>query len=108
VAKLRSLWSQVRNVPETICDLMKEMEILDPIVSEIEYEFGDGVARLSPLLFDDTAARLSEGYYREALRGLQELVKELEDQIESSQRSKRGMAKLKVVLKKEAVMRLQE
>jgi hypothetical protein len=108
VVKLRSLWSQVRNVPETIRDLMKEIEILDPIVSEMETEFGDGVARLSPLLFDDTAARLSAGYCREALEGLQELVRELVDQIESSQRSKRGVAKLKVVLKKVAVVRLEK
>jgi|SRR3569833_52391 len=108
VSKLRSLWDQVKDVPDTIRDLMTEIEILDPVVSDMEREFLDGALGLSPLLFNDTGARLSAGYCQAAVQDLRLLIADLAADIEDSRRRKRVAAKLKVVLKKETLERMQK
>lgn len=111
VLKLRELWKEVQEVPEKIQDLMREMEIWEPILSEIESNFevdptaGSNTVTSQP--FDSSIGRMSSSFCREALRDLQELVKELSNEISSAKTRKRGIAKVKVLLKKDDLKKSQ-
>lgn len=103
--KLRKLWEEVQDVPEKIQDLMRQIEIHEPLLAEVEqYLQADpltGVVAGISGPFDTSARRKISVYCRKALTDLQDLVNELSKEISSAQRKKRGIAKLKVVLRKD-------
>ncbi|KAK8862805.1 ankyrin repeat-containing protein [Apiospora arundinis] len=65
VSKLKRLWNETKNVPETIADLMIQIECLDPAIWEAETHFVH--TGLPPELWDDAAARKSANCCRIAL-----------------------------------------
>lgn len=110
VWKLKSLWQQVHEVPETMQDLMKQIEMMDPILSDYETNLGVQSASLinhSPTRHD-SPTNLSAAYGREALNNLRRLVEDLGEAIESEKRRRRTLAKMRVMLKNDTIKRFQE
>lgn len=99
IPKLKRLWDEIQNVPETISYLMKEIDILDPLIWEMEAPINERRASINSLLFDDTALRRSTEFCREAMNSLTRLVDDLRIQVDTEKKMKRRMGKLKVVLK---------
>ncbi|KAK7949323.1 uncharacterized protein PG986_010209 [Apiospora aurea] len=106
VLKLKKLWDEVRNVPQTIADLMMQIECLDPAIWDAETHFAEN--ELCPLLWDPTAARKSTQCCRIALQKLSDLVGDLSMHIDSARRVKRKLSCLKVVLKKDELRTLEK
>lgn len=108
IPKLKALWDEVQNVPETIHHLLKQIEILDPMVWEMENELNaHRTTIINPILFNDDVMRRSTQYCRESLQSLTDIVDDMGVQVQNLQKFKRGMAKVKVVLKKKTLMDLE-
>lgn len=109
--KLRELWTEVQCVPQKIQDIMRQIDIYEPILADIErhlnaYPMTGSDSGTSALLNASIGTKTSS-YCREAFNDLQDLVEDLSRQITSTQRSKRGIGKLKVLLKKDDLKRFQ-
>ena len=98
VLSLSRLWGEVRDVPETIRHLVEDLELSGQIVAEIETE----LLRSSPESLS-TAQRLVIERCRQAHRGLSDLVDDLGADIASLRRRKKLLARVKVLLKKDAL-----
>lgn len=109
--KLRELWKEVQHVPQKIQDIMSQMDIYEPILADIERYLNfhplTGSDRGTSALFNASIATKTSSYCKEAFNDLQDLVEDLSRQITSTQRSKRGIGKLKVLLKKDDLNRFQ-
>lgn len=103
--KLKQLWQKVHEVPETIAYLMKEIEIIEPVLSEFEGNFDAHIAAFTTpsLAYDGAPAARSSAYCREALNDLRTLVEDLDGAIASEKKRKRVLAKIRVVLKKDII-----
>ncbi|KAL2037036.1 hypothetical protein N7G274_010163 [Stereocaulon virgatum] len=104
VLKLKALWSEVNDVPDTVNALMMHLELLDPILSEMGNEF----PRVQGIVQTDRLAMLSLEQSRQALQNLERLVNELHQQISSKKSLRRGIVKVKVTLKKDLIRTYQE
>jgi len=110
VWKLKMLWQQVHEVPQTIRDLMRQIEIMDPILSDHETYLdvqGAGFLEHFPTHHASTVIPSAE-YCREALNNLRRLVEDLNGAIESEKRSRRTFARMRVVLKKDTIKGFQD
>lgn len=105
VLKLKRLWSEVKDVPDTIQDLMEQIDCIDPALWQAEQQMAQN--ELPPLLWNDDAAVRSAAYCRKALVKLTELVDDLSVQITSSRRFSGKLAAVKVVLKKDELKKLE-
>lgn len=105
VWKLKRLWQEVHEVPETIAYLMKEIEIIEPVLSEFEGNFNaQTVAFTTPSpAYDSVPAARSSAYCREALNDLRNLVRDLDGAIASEKKRMRTLARIRVVLKKDTI-----
>lgn len=110
VWKLKKLWEEVHEVPATIQDLMRQIEIMDPILCDHESALGNqSIALPTQLPTRNTApAMLSAAYCREALNDLRRLVEDLDVAIESEKKSRRNFARMRVVLKKDTIRGFQD
>jgi hypothetical protein len=106
--KLKQLWDEIQDVPETIPDLMEQLECLEPGLWEAEQSISKD--NISPLFWDDTAARRSTEYCRKALDKLLDIARDLSVQIEVTKRSRlrRNITRVKVVLKKDQLRKLEQ
>jgi hypothetical protein len=102
--KLKKLWDEVHDAPNTIAGLIRKLEIMQPVVMVIEEEFADTVSM--PRKHDATILSLS--YCRQAIDSLDHLVTDLKAEIESPKKLKRGRAKAKVVLGKELLAKCEK
>ena len=94
--KLKSLWDEVKDVPNTILEIMTYLELLKPLLSEMENH-------LSPtytIAHSESLAMLSLEYSRKAMQDLACLASDLHKQISSGRKLRQGVVRLKVVLKK--------
>jgi len=92
---------------------MRQIEILDPVLDEIESDLGQQPAqpgsqgqlgmRPGSIIWNDQSTRLSLEYCRIAAKDLTSLIDNLTEHINSPRRTKRGASKIKVVLKKETL-----
>ncbi|KAI1871865.1 hypothetical protein JX265_005851 [Neoarthrinium moseri] len=105
VIKLKKLWDEVKDVPETIQCLMDQIDCLDPALWEAEQHIAQN--ELPAMLWNDSAAVRSAEYCRKALSKLTELVDDLAVQISSSRGLSKRLAKVKVVLKKDELGKLE-
>ncbi|KAK7757364.1 hypothetical protein SLS62_000376 [Diatrype stigma] len=103
VPRLKRLWNEIQNVPDTINDLMKQIDILDPVIWEMETEINERRASINPMLFNDSALRKSTEYCRVAVSDLTHLVDELNTRVDTERKLKRRLGKLKVVLKAQTI-----
>lgn len=111
--KLNGLWQEVKDVPETIQCIMGRLKAVGDIVNEIETT-GD-----SNFPYDSLAGQTLRPYpsplaiqqCQMARKDLENLVRDLSVDIESSRKRKRLVGKVAVVLKKDTLakyeMRLQ-
>ncbi len=104
VLTLKKLWDEVRDVPDSINNIVEQLQLLNPVLSEMEAEF----AHSNWGLQNDSAARLSIQYCRQAVNDLRALSDDLQRQITSTRRVKRNIAKIQVSIKKDLIRRYQE
>ena len=97
--KLKKIWEEVKEVPQAILDLVDEIDMLNPFISELEADNSLGLVDLAS--HADPSARRSVEYCRRALDEMAKITGELTAQIYSSRRSRRGLSKVKIVLKKD-------
>lgn len=105
--KLRELWKEVQGVPETIRDLMREIDIMEPLLADIERDLQDDTSLDPSSAFNPAPGRMSASFCQEPLRELQGLVRDLSAGIGSAKKRKRGIAKVKVLLRKEDLNKFQ-
>lgn len=109
--KLRELWREVQDVPDKIQDLLAQIDIYGPLLADLDRQLQvcplPGAIVGTPSLFDTSVERKASSYCKEALSDLQDLVEELRSNISSAQRRKRGIAKFKVLLKKDDLNKFQ-
>ncbi|KAI0137028.1 hypothetical protein BJ170DRAFT_40313 [Xylariales sp. AK1849] len=102
LVKLKSLWDEIKDVPEGIEYLMEEIEVLQLALGDIETDVhrqetiahsgsGPPFPSIQPIL----------RYCQSAEHSLSELVYALNTQIKSSRTLQRGIGKVRVVLKKD-------
>lgn len=104
VLALKRLWDEVRDAPETINVLIKQLELVNPILSYIEMDF----LRLDSTALNERALKLSMDYCHQAVRDLDRLVDDMHCQLTSTRKFKRKFAKLRVPLRKESIRNYQE
>lgn len=98
VLKLKRLWEDVQEVPNTIRNLMMELEILEPILQETESH-----ETIIPQLQSDRLARLSSSYCRAGLLELRTLVDSLSKDIDSKKRREKYIGRIKITLNKNSI-----
>lgn len=94
ILKLKNFLSQVYDVPDKLSSLMREIEILEPVLFAMEREFNKNTLAG----WDDTPARLSLEYCYRALLDLNVLLDDLSKNIDSPKKLKKGKATMKVML----------
>jgi hypothetical protein len=97
---LSRLWREVKDVPNTIQDMVRELEFAGKVVGVIEAELKTPESSLTSLtsLQNETIERC-----RQAHKSLGDLVDDLGADIASSRRRKKLLASVKVVLKKDSL-----
>lgn len=110
VWRLKKLWQEVHQVPATIQDMMRQVEMMDPILSDHETTLGNQSIALSSQLptLNTVPAISSAAYCREALIDLRRLVDDLDGAVESEKRSRRTVARMRVVLKRDTIKGFQD
>jgi DNA repair ATPase RecN len=104
---LKRLWDEVKDVPETIQDLMTRIEVLQPLLDQIENDFHNlGSVPRKRLEGDESAIRCVE-HCRTAVSQLSALSDELSVRINSKQRTRRGIAKVRVLIKKDILQKFE-
>ncbi|EEU38239.1 uncharacterized protein NECHADRAFT_77012 [Fusarium vanettenii 77-13-4] len=89
--KLKRLWGEVQDVPTSIQQCIEQLEILAPVIQEMESEF----ERTREMVRNDTAAKRSLEYSQKAMETLEALIKDMEGRIESARRGKKLLTQLK-------------
>lgn len=104
IRKLKRLWDEVKGVPQSIKALMDELDQINPLVDAMDSEFTE----IRHIVGNDKIAKASMEYCRRAKARLEAVIQELQFDIDSKRRVKRGVAKVKVVLKSGLVSKHQE
>ncbi|WQF81257.1 hypothetical protein CDEST_06271 [Colletotrichum destructivum] len=104
IVKLKKLWDEVQDVPNEIAHLFRQLEILRPVLAEMEAEFSQRTHRVH----HDSAANLSMEYCQQAVGELDALAEELQSRINAARRSRRHITKLKVTFRKEQIQAYQD
>lgn len=110
VWKLNQLWKEMKEVPATIQDLMRQIEMIGLILSEHETNLSiQSTAfpiRLST--HNGAPAAQSVAYSREALNDLQRLVEDLNSAVESGKKREQVVGRVRVVLEKGTIKDFQD
>lgn len=101
--RLKRLWNEVKDVPEAIGDILTRLNVLIPVVVEIDEDIKEGSA-----LSGNSAATLSLSYCQNAIDELTFVIDDLSHNIESVRGFRRNAARLKVVLKNETVSKYEK
>lgn len=99
VFKLKRIWDEVKEVPQSIIALIDEIDMLNPLISELEAD--TNLALQSSVTYGDPSARRCVNFCRRALDEMTAITDELTTQVNSTRRARRGLAKVKIVLKKD-------
>jgi hypothetical protein len=99
--KLKDVWQQVKDAPDDISHLLREIECFELILNETCQTLS-----LPGMLFDNACLQKPIKLCAEALDDLSELVDEMADKIETKRKWKEKMGSLKIVLKKDEVDRV--
>ncbi|KAK3393463.1 hypothetical protein B0H63DRAFT_458270 [Podospora didyma] len=101
VTSLRKLWCEVKDVPETIKDMMENLEGLGLIVTGMENELGISSSHPNSAVSNMQSHAIHR--CRKAHKDLSGLAQDLSSDIMSSQRRKKLVARTSVVLKKDTL-----
>lgn len=107
VMKLKQLWDEIQDIPEEMNRIMRQLEILKPVLAGMEADF---VQQQRHNVYSNSATNLhaSIEYCRDAGNDLESLAEDLEVRISTAKRSRRNITKLKVSFKKEDIRKYQE
>ncbi|KAF7551813.1 hypothetical protein G7Z17_g4739 [Cylindrodendrum hubeiense] len=94
--KLKQLWDEVQDVPESIKRQMQHLDMIAPVLEDMEDEF----QQTRNMVRSDRAAIRSLEYCRRAVTDLETLVEDMQLQVATAKKGKRTVAKFKVTLKK--------
>lgn len=108
ISRLRRLWVEVQEAPETVRDLKQEVAVIETIFSGLFPSPTSTSVRPEPLLDYTPTNEKLPAFCREALANLQDLVEDLSSEIESSKKPGRRLAKLKTILKKGNIEKFQK
>jgi predicted nucleic acid-binding Zn-ribbon protein len=97
--RLKRLWDEVQDVPESIRRCIDHLELLAPAIEEMDNEF----QQTRHMVQNDSAAKRSLEYSRKAVETLETLVRDMESQITATRKRKRFVAQFKVMIKKEVI-----
>ncbi|KAH8595340.1 hypothetical protein B0O99DRAFT_483128, partial [Bisporella sp. PMI_857] len=101
---LKRLLNEIHNVPEVIASLMRDIEILEPLLTEMKKDFDDTIATGTA----SSTARTALSYCRKAMVDLDTMLEDLSVNLKSSRKLRRGKAKMKVVLGKDILDRCKD
>ncbi|KAF6840010.1 hypothetical protein CMUS01_04059 [Colletotrichum musicola] len=97
--KLKQLWNEVQDVPESINRTLRQLELVRPVIAELE-----------AVLLEQTGAAYHGSTAYSSIQACSQIVDEMEtlavelqSQIASAKRSRRSLAKLKVSFKRESI-----
>ncbi|KAI6754101.1 hypothetical protein HG530_013277 [Fusarium avenaceum] len=97
--RLKRLWDEVQDVPESIRRCIDHLELLAPAIEEMDNEF----EQTRHMVQNDSAAKRSLEYSRKAVETLETLVRDMESQITGTRKRKKFVAQFKVMIKKEVM-----
>ncbi|KAK4042343.1 hypothetical protein C8A01DRAFT_13999 [Parachaetomium inaequale] len=104
VVSLSRLWREVRDVPETIRQILDDLEVTGDLVGVIEAEFEEAFSESGVSSTPLTKLQcLTIQRCRQAHKDLGDLAEDLRADIAASRRRKRISAKVRVVLKKDTL-----
>ncbi|KAH6683549.1 hypothetical protein F5X68DRAFT_262983, partial [Plectosphaerella plurivora] len=98
VIRLRQLWSEVKEVPQSIQGLMLKVELFETIILEMEQTATVTPTDRQLTRGPDSAIARSTEHCQRQLKGLSDLINDLEAAITAQKRPKRMVAKVKVAL----------
>jgi len=104
ILKLRTLIQEVKNIPPTFTHLVQELDILVPLLTEVEAL----QASLPPTSSGATSFKLCIQHCRRSSQAIEDMASSLNQDINSTRRFKRLSASLKIVLSKNALARLEK
>ena len=100
IVKLKSLWDEVNEVPETVQFMIDELDLLQLTLRETEKDLDEESAvTYVPAL--EPVAR----HCQSVGKSLSQLANDFKYQITTSRSAKRGLGKLRVALKKDVIQR---
>ena len=105
IVRLKGLWDEIADAPEKIRELIQDLQILDPLLWEIQIQFNMNNPPIQD--WDDSSARLSMVYCQQALQALSDHVNDLNDEIATSKGIRRKMVAAKLVLRKDVLRKLE-
>ncbi|KAI8159864.1 hypothetical protein K4K49_007428 [Colletotrichum sp. SAR 10_70] len=107
VMKLKQLWDEIQDIPEEMNRIMRQLEILKPVLAGMEADF---VQQQRHKVYFNSATNLQASieYCRDAVNDLESLAEDLQARISTAKRSRRNITKLKVSFKKEDIRKYQE
>ncbi|KAF3800684.1 hypothetical protein GCG54_00003583 [Colletotrichum gloeosporioides] len=107
VMKLKQLWDEIQDIPEEMNRIMRQLEILKPVLAGMEADF---VQQQRHKVYSNNATNLyaSIEYCRDAVNDLESLAEDMQARISTAKRSRRNITKLKVSFKKEDIRKYQE
>jgi hypothetical protein len=97
--RLKRLWDEVQDVPDSIQRCIEHLELLAPAIEEMDDEF----QRTRIMVQNDSAAKRSLEYSRKAVATLESLARDMESQLITTKKGRRLAAQLKVRMKKEVI-----
>lgn len=101
---LKALWDRFQHVPESIQSLLDHLEVIYPLIAEMEASF---VACPTPLASMGTAASCVK-LATKSLNALNGLAKDIQTNLDSTMARKRNKAKVKALLKADTMRQYQE
>ena len=104
VLRLKTLWKDVRDVPDYINALMMQLELFGLVLSETEHQY----PQIQAIVQTDRLALLSLEHSRQALQTLEQLVHDLHQQVSSTSGLRKSIVRFKVTLKKDLIHSYQE
>ena len=105
MVRIRQLWGKVEEVPQHIQDLLDRLDLLIPLLQEIDNHFSS--PDIPPEILNNLALRSSMMYCQKAAAELQSLAVDMNQEITQPRKMKRRLASFKVVLNMDTVKRLE-
>lgn len=94
---LKQLWDEVKGVPEGIRALVTQLELLYPVLADMETSFLE-----SPEIYNSLGtARQSMEYCNRAIQDLSVLTGDLSQDINSAEWLRKSKSRIRIVLKKD-------
>lgn len=104
ILAFKRLWNEVHRVPDRVNFLLDRLGLVEALLLDMEAELNQA----QNILNVDSPMQMSFRHCRAALSNLVGLMDDLRQKIEDEKRLKRNKARLKVVLGREMIQRLEK